>query len=60
MSILVNKNTRAIVQGVTGQAGSFHTEKMLEYGSQIVGGVTPGKAGTNVHGVRLQKSFRTV
>jgi len=51
MSILVNKNTRAIVQGVTGQAGSFHTEKMLEYGSQIVGGVTPGKAGTNVHGV---------
>jgi len=51
MSILVSKNTRAIVQGITGQAGSFHTEKMLEYGTRLVAGVTPGKGGTKVHGV---------
>jgi succinyl-CoA synthetase alpha subunit len=51
MSILVNKDTRAIVQGITGQAGSFHTEKMVEYGTKLVGGVTPGKGGTKVHGV---------
>ena len=51
MSILVGKDTRAIVQGITGQAGAFHTEKMLEYGTQVVGGVTPGKRGAEVHGV---------
>ena len=46
MSILVNKDTRVIVQGITGGAGSFHTTQMLEYGTNIVGGVTPGKGGT--------------
>ena len=51
MSILVGKETRVIVQGITGQAGAFHTEKMLEYGTQIVAGVTPGKGGSAVHGV---------
>ena len=45
MSILVGKNTKAIVQGITGDAGSFHARQMLEYGTQIVGGVTPGKGG---------------
>ena len=46
MSILVNKHTKVIVQGITGNAGRFHTQKMLEYGTQLVGGVTPGKGGT--------------
>ncbi len=45
MSILVNKNTRVICQGITGSAGSFHTRGCLEYGTQMVGGVTPGKGG---------------
>lgn len=45
MSILVDKDTRVAVQGITGGEGSFHTEQMLEYGTQIVAGVTPGKGG---------------
>jgi succinyl-CoA synthetase alpha subunit len=45
MSILVNKNTRLLVQGITGQEGLFHTEKMVEYGTHVVAGVTPGKGG---------------
>ncbi|WP_456371539.1 succinate--CoA ligase subunit alpha [Methanocaldococcus sp.] len=49
--ILLDENTRAIVQGITGKQGSFHTKKMLECGTKIVGGVTPGKGGMNVHGV---------
>src|SRR5438067_8855441 len=46
MSILVNKNTRVICQGITGSAGAFHTKGCLEYGTKMVGGVTPGKGGT--------------
>jgi succinyl-CoA synthetase alpha subunit len=46
MAILVDKNTKVIVQGLTGSQGSFHTEQAIEYGSQVVGGVTPGKGGT--------------
>ncbi|MBI4003841.1 MAG: succinate--CoA ligase subunit alpha [Candidatus Omnitrophica bacterium] len=57
MSILIGKDTRVIVQGITGQAGAFHTEKMLEYGTAVVGGVTPGKRGAVVHGVPV---FNTV
>ncbi len=45
MSILVNKDTKVIVQGITGRDGSFHAEQMMQYGTQIVGGVTPGKGG---------------
>ncbi len=45
MSILVNKETRLIVQGVTGREGMFHTKQMLEYGTRVVGGITPGKGG---------------
>jgi len=45
MSILVDKNTKVVVQGITGREGSFHTEKMAEYGTRIVAGVTPGKGG---------------
>ena len=45
MSVLVNKNSKIIVQGFTGSEGSFHAGQMIEYGTQIVGGVTPGKGG---------------
>ncbi|MCP4451386.1 MAG: succinate--CoA ligase subunit alpha [Planctomycetes bacterium] len=48
MSILVNKETRVLVQGITGRDGSFHAQSMQEYGSQVVGGVTPGKGGQTV------------
>jgi succinyl-CoA synthetase alpha subunit len=51
MGIIVGKNTKVIVQGITGAQGSFHTKLMLEYGTQIVAGVTPGKGGTKVHNV---------
>ena len=46
MSILVDKNTKVITQGMTGDTGTFHTEQALAYGTQMVGGVTPGKGGT--------------
>ena len=46
MSILVNKNSRVVVQGITGSEGSFHTNQMIDYGTKIVAGVTPGKGGT--------------
>ncbi len=51
MGILVGKGTRVLVQGITGAQGSFHTKLMLEYGTKIVAGVTPGKGGTEVQGV---------
>ena len=51
MSILVDKNTRLLVQGITGRDGAFHTQQMLAYGTKVVGGVTPGKGGERVHGV---------
>ena len=52
MSILVDKSSRVICQGITGSAGAFHTTQCLEYGTQIVGGVTPGKGGTkSEHGL---------
>ncbi len=51
MAIFVDRKTRLIVQGITGRDGSFHTKQMLDYGTKVVGGVTPGKGGTNAHGV---------
>jgi len=57
MSILVNKNTKLLVQGITGRDGSFHTQKMIDYGTNVVGGISPGKGGQTVHGVPV---FNTV
>jgi succinyl-CoA synthetase alpha subunit len=51
MSVLVNEKTRVIVQGLTGREGSFHAQQMIEYGTKVVGGVTPGKGGTKHIGV---------
>jgi len=51
MSILVDKNTKLIVQGITGRDGSFHAGKMKAYGTNVVGGVSPGKGGQDVHGI---------
>ncbi|NOZ92977.1 succinate--CoA ligase subunit alpha [bacterium 3DAC] len=51
MGILVDKNTTVLVQGITGRYGSYHTKLMLDYGTKIVAGVTPGKGGLEVHGV---------
>jgi succinyl-CoA synthetase alpha subunit len=51
MAIFVNKNTKVIVQGITGRDGAFHTQQMIAYGTKVVGGVTPGKGGTEMHGV---------
>jgi succinyl-CoA synthetase alpha subunit len=50
VSILVDKETRVLVQGITGSAGSFHAEQMLAYGTKLVAGVTPGRGGTKFHG----------
>ena len=57
MGVLVNKDTKVIVQGITGKQAAFHTRQMLDYGTKIVGGVTPGKAGQEVEGVPV---FNTV
>ncbi|EIJ81513.1 succinyl-CoA synthetase subunit alpha [Bacillus methanolicus PB1] len=57
MSIFINKDTKVIVQGITGSTALFHTKQMLEYGTQIVGGTSPGKGGMNVEGVPV---FNTV
>ncbi|MCM3672966.1 MULTISPECIES: succinate--CoA ligase subunit alpha [Peribacillus] len=57
MSVYINKDTKVIVQGITGATALFHTKQMLEYGTKIVGGVTPGKGGTEAEGVPV---FNTV
>ena len=57
MSILVDTNTRVVVQGITGGEGTFHTQQMIEYGTTIVAGVTPGKGGMQYKG-NEQYSFR--
>ena len=54
MSILVNNNTKVIVQGITGSEGTFHSEQMLKYGTNIVAGVTPGKGGMTVLGGKVK------
>src|SRR2546428_9704256 len=56
MAVLLDEETKLIVQGITGHQGQFHTEKMLEYGTKVVAGVTPGKGGERVHGVPVYDS----
>jgi succinyl-CoA synthetase alpha subunit len=58
MSIFVGRETRVVVQGITGRDGAFHTRHMLDYGTRVVAGVTPGKRGTQVHGVPVFDSVR--
>jgi malate-CoA ligase subunit alpha len=58
MSVLLHADTRVIVQGITGKIGSFHAEEMLAYGTQVVGGVTPGKGGTTHLGLPVFNSVR--
>lgn len=58
MSIILDENTRLIVQGITGREGMFHTEQMLAYGTNVVAGVTPGKGGSNVLGVPVYNTVR--
>jgi succinyl-CoA synthetase alpha subunit len=57
MSIFINRDSRIIVQGITGRMAQFHTKEMIDYGTNVVGGVVPGKAGEKVHGVPV---FNTV
>ncbi|MFH1783790.1 MAG: succinate--CoA ligase subunit alpha [bacterium] len=57
MSILIDENTKLICQGITGSAGSFHTQQCVAYGTKVVGGVTPGKGGTRFEGIPV---FNTV
>lgn len=58
MAVLIDKNTRVLVQGITGREGEFHTRQMLEYGTQVVAGVTPGKGGQEVLGVPVFDTVR--
>jgi succinyl-CoA synthetase alpha subunit len=57
MSVLVDKSTRLVVQGLTGKEGTFHAKQMVEYGTNVVGGVTPGKGGTTHENIPV---FNTV
>ncbi len=58
MAVLIDRNTRVLVQGITGREGEFHTRQMLEYGTQIVAGVTPGKGGQEMLGVPVFDTVR--
>ena len=58
MSIWVNKNSKVIVQGITGRSAMFHTEQMLKYGTNIVAGVTPNKGGEIIHGIHVYESVK--
>jgi malate-CoA ligase subunit alpha len=58
MSILIDEKTPILVQGITGDKGSFHTKEMIDYGSNVVAGVTPGKGGKTIHGVPIFNTVR--
>jgi succinyl-CoA synthetase alpha subunit len=58
--VFINKDTKVICQGMTGKQGTFHTEKALEYGTKMVGGVSPAKAGTQHLGLPVFKDCRDV
>ena len=59
MAILVDKNTKVICQGITGSQGTFHTQQALAYGTQVVGGVTPGKGGTQASRPQARRTCRS-
>ena len=58
MSVLIDKNTRVVCQGITGNQGTFHTEQCLEYGTRVVAGVTPGRGGEQILGVPVYNTMR--
>jgi succinyl-CoA synthetase alpha subunit len=58
LSILVDSNTRLLVQGITGREGSFHTRQMLEYGTKVIAGVTPNKGGQEIEGVPIYNTVK--
>ncbi|HYB77528.1 MAG TPA: succinate--CoA ligase subunit alpha, partial [Thermoplasmata archaeon] len=58
MSVLVDSTTRVVVQGITGHQGTVHSRQMRQFGTQVVAGVTPGKAGTDVEGVPVYDTVR--
>src|SRR3954452_16039322 len=58
MAILIDENTRLLVQAITGREGSFHTDQMVAYGTNVVAGVTPGKGGQTVEGVPVFDTIR--
>lgn len=58
MTILLDRSTPVLVQGITGKIGSFHAKEMIDYGTHVVGGVTPGKGGTTLHGVPVYDTMK--
>lgn len=58
MSVFVDEDSRVVVQGITGSEGAFHTERMMEYGTDVVAGVTPGRGGEEVHGVPVYDTVK--
>jgi len=60
MSVLVGYNTRLVVQGMSGSAGAFHAKQMVDYGTNVVAGVTPGKGGAKVAGLEQVPMFDTM
>ncbi|HVG37492.1 MAG TPA: succinate--CoA ligase subunit alpha, partial [Thermoplasmata archaeon] len=58
MAVLLSKKSRVLVQGITGHQGQFHTRAMIDFGTKVVAGVTPGKGGTKVEGVPVFDSVR--
>ena len=58
MSIIVDGNTRVVIQGITGKEGAFHTRQMVEYGTRVVAGITPGKGGRSFDGIPVFDTVR--